>query len=133
MGSCRLLAGFLYAPLGRHSWWEAPQHRPIYWSGLQIVPNCRQLGVAPARGKDCALRRRIASLRREGAVMSGGAAVAGRELGGSARGRWILANGGDVSDLIPVRRIDRNRLEKIVRLALKITNFLGQCDRSPRF
>jgi hypothetical protein len=82
--SGRLLAGFLYASLGRHSWWEAPQRRPTYWFGLQIVPNCRQLGVAPVRGGDCALRRRIASLRREGAMMSGGAAVPGREILGSA-------------------------------------------------
>jgi hypothetical protein len=48
-------------------------------------------------------------------------------------GRWILANGGEVSDLIPVQSFDRNHCEMIVQLGLKMKNSLGECDRSPRF
>jgi hypothetical protein len=66
-------------------------------------------------------------------VLSAPAPLFGRGRRTISLGRWILANGEDVSDLIPVRSIDRNRCEMIVRLGLKMKNSLGQCDRSPRF
>jgi hypothetical protein len=79
---------------GRHSWWRAPYRRSIYWYGLQIVFICFQLGVTPVRRHDRALWRQIAFLRREGAVMSGGAAVAGGGIGGNATAvRWDLCGG----------------------------------------
>jgi hypothetical protein len=80
--------------MGRHSWLRAPYRRPIYWYDLQIVFICCQLGVAPVRGQDHALWRRIAFLRQEGVVMSGGGAVAGRGIGGNATAvRWDLCGG----------------------------------------
>jgi hypothetical protein len=83
------------SPQGRHSWWRAPYRRPIHWYSLQIVFICCQLDVAPVRGQDRALWRRIASHRRETAVISGGATVAGGGTGGNATAVRCDLCGGD--------------------------------------